>query len=293
MSAVVRPSHAAVVPLEQVLVVRLRRQPRQLRGVPRAGQRAAEHQSRVEAGEQRPGLGGAAPPGRGERDVGPPGVPAGEAPLGLPVPEQRDHLRHGASWSGWSDRRRTGSGVSPRRWGRPQYPASHGHRGCPDRGCARPSRRSQGGGARRARRAHVRAGLPDGTARPRGARGAGQPALPVLQRAEPPPLPRAGAHDAGGGRQHRRPPAPAAGRWRVHHRRGDRVDRHVDAGAPAARPGPRGGAPHHRRAAVRAPGVREGRQVLRHGLRADPARRRLPGRPRRRGQPSSTGGPRS
>src|SRR6516162_10149620 len=89
-----QPLVAAVVPFPQVGGGLGVVEAGQGRGADRALCRAGEDGHDVVAGQQRGQCLGGRLTVRGERDVGPPGVPAGQAPLGLTVPEQ-DQLAHG------------------------------------------------------------------------------------------------------------------------------------------------------------------------------------------------------
>ena len=106
---------AAVVPLEQIVEVRLWRQAGQQRSVPRALQRAAGHPGELVTGQVGLEPGRRLPPGVGERDVRAPGVLAAAAPLGLAVAQHQDS-RHGGTLPGKSrgmrNYRRLGGAVA-------------------------------------------------------------------------------------------------------------------------------------------------------------------------------------
>jgi hypothetical protein len=87
------PLVAAVVPLPQVGVLLAARDPGEFRGLHGAGRRAAERRDDRATRQHRAKLYRVGYAARGERDVGAPGVLAGRAPFGLPVPQQ-DQVSH-------------------------------------------------------------------------------------------------------------------------------------------------------------------------------------------------------
>ena len=169
----------AVVPLEQVgsHLGREARRARPCAGRAPAGWTARDRAAGRAAGRSRSPVARPVLPRGVERDVGAPGVPALAAPLGLAVPDHDDSTRlrgHGRSLPVMDAAGRPVDEVLA------ELDEARGKRSGP------------------ARRAPVRAHVPDGRCRDRAADPRRARPAAVLQRAQPLPLPRAGPARRGG-----------------------------------------------------------------------------------------------